>query len=729
MNCFRFPPFLCVLFFVCLIAFTTSPARAQTEELAFPLKAKRILFIGDSITHAGRYIAWIDLQLRLQGVKPLPEIINIGLGSETCSGLSEPDHPFPRPDVHERLDRALAELKPDVVVSCYGMNDGIYHPFSEKRFKAYQDGVNRIIQKVHKAGAKLVLMAPPPFDPVPLRGKGKLKPAGEKKYAYFSIYENYDDVLARYGKWIMQQKDRVGMVIDLHTPLAQYSAEQRKKNPKFTLSPDGIHPNATGHEIMGRTILHAWGVESTNPPDTVLLNLMSQRTRIIHDAWLSKIGHKRPGVRPGLPVAQANAKAKELDAKIAKLVQKKQQPTSSKRPSTGGTIHQVFYPGMMKPGELRLSVNYYLWIPKGVKTLRGVIVHQHGCGPGASIGGQTAADDLHWQALAKKWKCALMGSSYEPRRGINCRLWCDARRGSSDRFLQALNHFAKATHHPELNTVPWCLWGHSGGGFWASLMHVKYPERIVAIWLQSGTAYGYWTSGQIPAPKIPQAAYGVPVIGCPGLKEKGHARFRRAWDGTVAMKKAYERKGAFFEFAPDPRTGHECGDSRYLAIPFFDFWLRHRLPHNADPNKIPELHSVTHAKADWKKSLAPKLAEFIRTGAVGDQTPPPAPQHVRAERTANGNVIVTWNAEADFESGIRGFVIERDGKRVGQIPEKPVNRFGRPLFQGMSYHDTPVKPLPKMQFIDKNAPKGKTPTYTVRTVNSVGLESKPASSR
>ncbi|MDA1015266.1 MAG: SGNH/GDSL hydrolase family protein [Planctomycetota bacterium] len=297
-------------------------ALPASAELQFPVHAKRILFIGDSITHSGQYVAWIDAQLRLQGVEPLPEIIGIGLSSETCSGLSEPDHPFPRPDIHERLDRALQQIKPDVVVSCYGMNDGIYYPFGEERFKAYQDGVNRIIKKVHDANAKLVLLTPPPFDPVPIRDKGNLKPAGEKKYAYFAMYENYDDVLARYGKWIMQQKDRVDMVIDIHTPITERLAAERKQNPKFTLAPDGIHPNAAGHRLMGETILHAWGIESSAEPSAELLGLVMQRTRIVHDAWLSAVGHKRPGVKTGLPIVDAVAKVAELDAKIEPLIVK-----------------------------------------------------------------------------------------------------------------------------------------------------------------------------------------------------------------------------------------------------------------------------------------------------------------------------------------------------------------------------------------------------------------------
>ncbi|MCH2588997.1 MAG: GDSL-type esterase/lipase family protein [Planctomycetales bacterium] len=698
--------------------------------IAFPLKAKRVLFLGDSITHAGGFVAWIETQCRLQGVSPMPTFYNVGLSSETCSGQSEPAHPFPRPDVHERLDRVLKRIRPDVVVSCYGMNDGIYHPFSEKRFQIYQDGVNRVIKKVHAAGAKLVLMTPPPFDAVPLKKrKGALRPAGSKEFAYFGIYEHYDrDVISKFAKWIMQQKDRVEMVVDLHTPITKHLAEQRKQKPDYTLSPDGVHPNPLGHRILGDTVLLAWGMPSVTEPDPKLLGLIQQKTSVLHDSYLSAIGHKRPGVKKGLPTEEAEQKAAQLLKQAVPLIRKQRSPSSSQRPSTGGTIHQVHYPSLIQPGRLRIGVDFYLWIPDGVKTLRGVIVHQHGCGVGASRGGRTAADDLHWQALARKWNCALLGSMYEPRREINCRWWCDSRNGSNDRFLECLEHFAAASSHPELKTAPWCLWGHSGGGFWASLVQARHPERVVAIWFRSGTAFGYWTKGETVAPKLPRAAYGIPMIGNPGLKEKDDARFHTAWDGLRDMRAAYLKRGAvFFEFAPDPRTAHQCGDSRYMAIPFFDFWLEHRLPQIGQTGR--PLRPAAPAVALWGEHMAGKLAEYIKTGAVSDTTPPPAPSGVQVKRLENGQVEVTWQAAADFESGIRAFVIERGGKRVGQVPEKPSNPFGRPLFQGMTYHDTPRPPLSAMRFVDKSASTGAVPKYSVRTINTVGLESKATSSR
>src|SRR5436305_3256024 len=77
--------------------------------------------------------------------------------------------------------------------------------------------------------------------------------------------------------------------------------------------------------------------------------------------------------------------------------------------NAAGRTVEVHYDPSTVPGELQLGVTYTLWIPEGVTTIRGIIVHQHGCGSGACKAGATAAYDLHWQALAKKWDCALLG--------------------------------------------------------------------------------------------------------------------------------------------------------------------------------------------------------------------------------------------------------------------------------------------------------------------------------
>lgn len=313
-------PFLCLLLLNPL-----ADAAADT----FPLKAKRILFLGDSITAAGEFVNMIEMQLRLTSVDPMPELVNAGLPSEGCTGLSEPDHPFPRPDVHERLDRALAAVKPDVVVVCYGMNDGIYYPFSEERFKKYQDGMNRLIEKVHASGAKLVLITPPPFDPLHLKAEGKLLPERSDKFAWFAVYENYDEVIQKYGKWVLQQKDRVEMVIDLHAPIAAFWEQRRKTEPTFTVAPDGVHCNSTGHQTIAEVILKAWGMESWIPISPEMTQLVNQKGAVLHNAWLSRIGHKRPGMEAGLPLEEAKIKAAEIDIQLQSLIVDARKPVSA----------------------------------------------------------------------------------------------------------------------------------------------------------------------------------------------------------------------------------------------------------------------------------------------------------------------------------------------------------------------------------------------------------------
>ena len=62
-----------------------------------------IIFLGDSITQGGTYIAYLQTYLWELYPDSNYNLINLGLGSETASGLSEDDHPFPRPHHHVGL--------------------------------------------------------------------------------------------------------------------------------------------------------------------------------------------------------------------------------------------------------------------------------------------------------------------------------------------------------------------------------------------------------------------------------------------------------------------------------------------------------------------------------------------------------------------------------------------------------------------------------------------------
>jgi len=119
-------------------------------------------------------------------------------------------------------------------------------------------------------------------------------------------------------------------------------------------------------------------------------------------------------------------------------------------------------------------------------------------------------------------------------------------------------------------------------------------------------------------------------------------------------------------------------------------------------------------------SSASRLTRAPVTSAATRATAPPtAPFILKATSKTDGTEI-TWDAEADFESGIQQFIVIRDGQELAKVPEKPIGKFGRPLFQSMTYHDTPSQPMPEMHYLDASAKPGETHTYSIITVNGVG---------
>jgi len=330
----RIPTPLLALVAVGLLAACQMPAiREAAKSATAPAlppaiaSARRIVVLGDSITYGGTYVDLVETVLRTRVPAWRGEILDLGLSSETVSGLSEDGHAggkFPRPDLHERLARVLAQTKPDVVLACYGMNDGIYFPFSEERFARFRDGMIRLHAAVAAAHATIIHVTPPVFDRLPIAAK--TLPAGLA--AYPTPFDGYDDVLARYSAWLVAQRAQGWEVIDVHTPMRAALAQQRRIEPAFTFSKDGVHPDTRGHAVITRAILSAWNLRPDDGglldrlaanPDTELLRLVRERRKLLSNAWLSATGHRRPGVTPGLPLAEAEVKAAVIGEKIRSL--------------------------------------------------------------------------------------------------------------------------------------------------------------------------------------------------------------------------------------------------------------------------------------------------------------------------------------------------------------------------------------------------------------------------
>ena len=286
-----------------------------SQTYSIPEDTKRIVFLGNSITYNGKFVSYIDAYLTLRYPGKNLEIINVGLPSETVSGLSEPGHAdgqFPRPDLRERLDRILNQLNPDLVIANYGMNDGIYLPFEEGRFEAFKKGMLSMHQGVEGSGAPIIHVTPPVFDE-------RKDPA-------------YANVLDIYSAWLVSLRyTQNWQVIDLHWPMRKALEEKRSLNPDFAFAKDGIHPDESGHFLMAKIILLGLGEKVSEaktieellepfPNGIQVLSLIEKRQEILKLAWLSATKHQRPGIPEGLSIQLAQEKVTEINVEIKKLI-------------------------------------------------------------------------------------------------------------------------------------------------------------------------------------------------------------------------------------------------------------------------------------------------------------------------------------------------------------------------------------------------------------------------
>lgn len=285
----------------------------------------RYLFMGDSVTDDGRFIAYLEAFLKIYKAGGV-ELINAGVSSETASGLSERAHPFPRPCAAGRIDRVISLAQPDFVILAYGVNDAIYAPFSEERYDAYLAGLAALMRKIHDAGAKAVVLTPFPFDAQSYGGA--LADDGDDDYSYMRPYKNYAGVLDEYARRIAADlADEADLVVDITTPLEEFTASARASDPSYK-SGDGIHPNEAAHRFLA--VLLADRLFGARCPrfEERLATDEGKRTydaarayeRAAHRYWKEHIGHDNPSKEQ--PVSQddvrtANTALDETAAEMA----------------------------------------------------------------------------------------------------------------------------------------------------------------------------------------------------------------------------------------------------------------------------------------------------------------------------------------------------------------------------------------------------------------------------
>jgi hypothetical protein len=156
-------------------------------------------------------------------------------------------------------------------------------------------------------------------------------------FGFSHPYRGYNKTLDQFSEWLVAQRSAGWEVADLHSGMARWLAEQRQRDPDFNYTKDGVHPDGGGHWVMAQQILLYLGakdVENAASAPAMLkgepseiMRLVRRKQQLLRDAWLSEVGHTRPGLKAGLPLNDAQAKAAELDKQLRELVKRNSAAT------------------------------------------------------------------------------------------------------------------------------------------------------------------------------------------------------------------------------------------------------------------------------------------------------------------------------------------------------------------------------------------------------------------
>jgi lysophospholipase L1-like esterase len=228
-----FPPmkklrFRRALFLVSLFITLISLGNAQTTPAPAGLGVKdgqKVAFFGDEVTETGNNIAGGYVKLVISGLDSLGVKIvptPAGHGGTTREMLA-------------RLDHDVLSAKPDWILFSSGFGDKWNNAID---LDTYKKNVTSLLDQMQAAGAKVMILTPPPLDPA----ENDFNPKLGEEVAFL----------------LQLAKDRNLPLADINAAYFAYIKTQPPGTPNL-LESDINHPNPLGHELIAQTILQAWG--------------------------------------------------------------------------------------------------------------------------------------------------------------------------------------------------------------------------------------------------------------------------------------------------------------------------------------------------------------------------------------------------------------------------------------------------------------------------------------
>lgn len=247
----------------------------------------RVALIGNTLIERARLYGHLESALQLAAGEDVENLVfrNLGWSADSVYGDSR-SYFGPPQEGRERLDRNIAEVKPNVVFLCYGTGEamsveqgwtdekevsGKSGAGLETSLALFVDGYQKLIDRVRNAAGKdlreLVLISPPPLENL-----GEFLPDQSKN----------NENLARFRDSIRDlAKKNEARFVDLFAALGGDDFDGSiAENP---LTDNGVHFTETGYEVAARELIKGLGYD-----ESVLTGLNPDATAALREAVIEK---------------------------------------------------------------------------------------------------------------------------------------------------------------------------------------------------------------------------------------------------------------------------------------------------------------------------------------------------------------------------------------------------------------------------------------------------------
>ncbi len=206
-----------------------APARAGDF---FFKDGDRVVVIGDSITEQHLYSNYVEMWTVTRFPNWKLTFRNTGIGGDTSPGGNG------------RFERDVLRYHPTAMTVDFGMNDGGYRAFDEKRrCSAYMKGLQGMADQAKAAKIRVAWVTPQPMD---TGDQGKTALTG------------YNQTLEKFSAGVQEIATKNdGLFVDQFHPYLAVLDKARATSSKYDriTSGDAVHPGPPGQALMAASIL------------------------------------------------------------------------------------------------------------------------------------------------------------------------------------------------------------------------------------------------------------------------------------------------------------------------------------------------------------------------------------------------------------------------------------------------------------------------------------------